>query len=108
MVLNPYFVLVLSIAVFETVDEAVSLANASDYSLSASVFSADVWAARKVASRMRSGKYIVSPCQSCDRSIFRSISYPKDTPTLMARPFTQNPLMVLLDWGKPPARCMIS
>ncbi|KAF4617005.1 hypothetical protein D9613_008508 [Agrocybe pediades] len=46
---------VLSIATFETVDEAVSLANASDYSLSASVYSADVWAAKKIASRIRSG-----------------------------------------------------
>ena len=54
---------VLILAVVDTVDEAVELANASDYSLVASLWTKDVYNAVNVAMRIRSGVwfYFVSP-----------------------------------------------
>ncbi|KAF9564492.1 ALDH-like protein [Agrocybe pediades] len=49
------FAPVLSFATFETVEEALELANASDYSLSAAVYTNDWYLARDVGSRIRSG-----------------------------------------------------
>ncbi|KDR72513.1 hypothetical protein GALMADRAFT_252630 [Galerina marginata CBS 339.88] len=49
------FAPVLVFAVFETIDEAVEMANASDYSLSASLWSGDVYAAQSIAARVHSG-----------------------------------------------------
>ena len=46
----------VGIAVVDTVDEAVKLANATDYSLSAAVWTKDVNLAIKVASCIRAGK----------------------------------------------------
>lgn len=49
----------LSVVVFvvvETVDEAVETANASEYSLSASLWTRDVYAAQSTASRIRAGQ----------------------------------------------------
>lgn len=47
--------LVIVFAAVETVDEAVDLANASDYSLAASIWSADQYAAQRTAARIHSG-----------------------------------------------------
>ena len=46
---------VLVFAVVDTIDEAVELANASNYSLSASLWTKDVYNAINVAMRIRSG-----------------------------------------------------
>ena len=46
---------VLAVAVVDTIDEAVELANASDYSLSAALWTKDVYNAINVAMRIRSG-----------------------------------------------------
>ena len=46
---------VLVFAVVDTIDEAVELANASEYSLSASLWTKDVYNAINVAMRIRSG-----------------------------------------------------
>ena len=46
---------VLVLAVVDTIDEAVELANASDYSLVASLWTKDVYNAMNVARRIRSG-----------------------------------------------------
>ncbi|KAF8477955.1 aldehyde dehydrogenase [Russula ochroleuca] len=46
---------VLILAVVDTIDEAVELANASDYSLAASLWTKDVYNAMNVAMRIRSG-----------------------------------------------------
>jgi len=46
---------VLVFAVVDTIDEAVELANASEYSLSAALWTKDVYSAMNVAMRIRSG-----------------------------------------------------
>jgi len=51
---------VIGIAVAETVDEAVELANASDYSLTASVWSKDIVQALAVAGRIRAGSIAIN------------------------------------------------
>jgi acyl-CoA reductase-like NAD-dependent aldehyde dehydrogenase len=48
---------VLVFAVVDTIDEAVELANASEYSLSAALWTKDVYNAMNVAMRIRSGVY---------------------------------------------------
>ena len=48
--------IVLSIAVVDTVDEAVELANSSEYTLAASLWTNDVYNAMDVAMRVRSGE----------------------------------------------------
>lgn len=48
--------LVTVFAVFDSIDDGVDMANDTDYSLSASVFTRDVHAAMNIASRIRSGK----------------------------------------------------
>ena len=52
--------LVIVFVVVETVDEAVETANASDYSLSASLWTSDVYAAQSTASRIRAGQWFKS------------------------------------------------
>jgi acyl-CoA reductase-like NAD-dependent aldehyde dehydrogenase len=49
------FAPVLSFAVVETIDEAIDMANASDYSLTASLWSGDLYAAQSIAARIHSG-----------------------------------------------------
>jgi acyl-CoA reductase-like NAD-dependent aldehyde dehydrogenase len=49
--------LVIVFIVVETVDEAVETANASEYSLSASLWTSDVYAAQSTASRIRAGQW---------------------------------------------------
>jgi acyl-CoA reductase-like NAD-dependent aldehyde dehydrogenase len=46
---------ILALAVVDTIDEAVELANVSDYSLAASLWTKDVYNAINVAMRIRSG-----------------------------------------------------
>jgi acyl-CoA reductase-like NAD-dependent aldehyde dehydrogenase len=46
---------ILALVVIDTIDEAVELANASDYSLTASLWTKDVYNAINVAMRIRSG-----------------------------------------------------
>ncbi|KAF9260621.1 aldehyde dehydrogenase [Marasmius fiardii PR-910] len=46
---------VVSLSVVETVDEAVELANASDYSLTSSLWTSDIYKAHEVASRINAG-----------------------------------------------------
>jgi acyl-CoA reductase-like NAD-dependent aldehyde dehydrogenase len=46
---------VLAVAVVDTIDEAVELANASDYSLSAALWTNDVYNAINLAMRIHSG-----------------------------------------------------
>ncbi|KAF8189363.1 Aldehyde/histidinol dehydrogenase [Pholiota molesta] len=46
---------VMVFAVADTVDEAVDLANASDYSLAASLWTGDIFAGQAIASRIRAG-----------------------------------------------------
>lgn len=62
-ILNPYYtelilryLLVIMFSVVESIDEAVQLANTSDYSLVASVWTRDVNTALDVASRIRASK----------------------------------------------------
>lgn len=45
--------LVIVFAVVDTIDEAVETANASEYSLSASLWTGDLYAAQLIASRVR-------------------------------------------------------
>jgi hypothetical protein len=47
---------VIAFAVVDTVDQAVELANSSDYSLTASLWTRNVHSALDVASRIRAGK----------------------------------------------------
>ncbi|KAI0298081.1 aldehyde dehydrogenase [Multifurca ochricompacta] len=51
---------VLALAVVDTIDEAVQLANASDYSLAASLWTKDVYNAINVAMRIRSGSVSIN------------------------------------------------
>ncbi|KAF8656531.1 hypothetical protein AX16_002495 [Volvariella volvacea WC 439] len=46
---------VLAFAQFDTVEEAITLANKSEYSLTASVWTADIYLGQEVASRLHSG-----------------------------------------------------
>ena len=48
--------LVLGVTIVDTVDEAVELANATDYSLAGAVWTRDVNTALDVASRIYAGK----------------------------------------------------
>ncbi|KAI5118594.1 hypothetical protein M0805_004169 [Coniferiporia weirii] len=57
---------VVGIAVVDTIDEAVEMANATDYTLTASVWTKDVNQALDVASRIRSG------CTSVNGATFHS------------------------------------
>ena len=50
----------LAVAVVDTVDEAVSLANASDYSLSSALWTKDMRQAFAVARRIRAGQVFVN------------------------------------------------
>ena len=54
MLLNVFFA-VLVLAVADTVDELVEMANASEYSLSVGVWSSNIGAAQRVANRIRAG-----------------------------------------------------
>lgn len=56
--------LVLAIAVVDTVDEAVELANDSEYSLVSSLWTTNVHKAFEVGSRIRAGE--ITPNQSFD------------------------------------------
>jgi acyl-CoA reductase-like NAD-dependent aldehyde dehydrogenase len=49
-------IIVMVFAVADTVDEAVDLANASEYSLAASLWTGDIFAGQAIASRIRAGK----------------------------------------------------
>lgn len=49
--------LVIVVSVADTIDEAVELANASDYSLVASLWTRDINLAFEVAPRIRAGQY---------------------------------------------------
>lgn len=57
----------MAIAVADTVDEIVELANASDYTLVASLWTKDVNTALDVAGRVRSGQLFSLPCQMYTR-----------------------------------------
>ena len=52
--------LVIVFAVADTIDEAITLANASDYTLTAAVWTSNIYSAQLVTSRVRSGKKIFS------------------------------------------------
>lgn len=47
---------VTAFAIADSVDEAVELANSSDYSLSASLWTSDVYAGQAIASQVRAGE----------------------------------------------------
>ena len=51
---------VFTISVVDTVDEAVELANATQYSLTSSLWTNDVTQAMEVSERIRSGQVIVN------------------------------------------------
>lgn len=53
--MTAFYVLVLAIAVVDTVDEAVELANDSEYSLVSSLWTTNVHKAFEVGSRIRAG-----------------------------------------------------
>jgi len=46
---------VATITVFDTTEEGINLANASDYSLAAAVWTRDIWEGQRVASRIYAG-----------------------------------------------------
>lgn len=50
--------LVIVIVAADSIDEAVELANASDYSLSAALWTSNLYLAKEVSSRIRSGTSI--------------------------------------------------
>lgn len=56
-----HFGIVIVFAVVDSVDEAVDLANDSDYSLMASVWSKDGDVAIDTARRIRAGAYLSNP-----------------------------------------------
>ncbi|KAG6849253.1 hypothetical protein H0H93_010002 [Arthromyces matolae] len=90
---------VLVFVVINTVNEAVELANASDYSLTAGVWSSDVYAAQQVAARVRAGMVSVLFFvyqQALDLDSLLSI---QDLLISMVRRFIQNLLQVHEDWG---------
>lgn len=72
--MRPYGILTLQLPVLvliaaDSIDEAVDLANASDYSLTAALWTSDLYLAKSISSRIRSGT-----------SSYRSISnHPTDT-----------------------------
>ena len=49
---------VIVFAVVETVDEAVDTANATEYSLSAALWTKDIYNGQKIASCIRAGQYL--------------------------------------------------
>ncbi len=51
-----YAHIVITIAVVDTVDEAVDLANSTEYSLAASLWTKDINKALDVSGRIRSGR----------------------------------------------------
>lgn len=51
---------VMTVAIFDTIDEAVELANASSYSLTSSLWTSDVRKALDISPRIRSGKVLVN------------------------------------------------
>lgn len=56
--------LVIVVVVVDTIDEAIKLANASEYSLSASLWTGDVYAAQRTASRIRAGQHFTQSIPS--------------------------------------------
>ena len=46
---------VATISVFDTTEEAINLANASEYSLAAAIWTRDIWEGQKLASRIYAG-----------------------------------------------------
>ncbi len=50
--------LVIAFTTFETIDEAIELANATTYSITSSVWSENYATALEVASQLRFGKYL--------------------------------------------------
>jgi acyl-CoA reductase-like NAD-dependent aldehyde dehydrogenase len=59
--------LVVVFTVAETVQEAIELANASEYSLAASLWTSNVFEGQQIAGLIRSGQYIIHPSYG-DRS----------------------------------------
>lgn len=55
---------VLSILPYATEEEAIALANDSDYGLAGWVYSADIAAARRIAARMRTGRVYLNGAPS--------------------------------------------
>ncbi len=52
----PTSIIELSITTFDTIDEAIELANMSDYTLSSSLWTSDLGAAEKLAPQIRTGE----------------------------------------------------
>ena len=69
LVQNEVFGPVLSIQSFDTEDEAIALANGTDYGLSAGVFTRDISRAHRMVSRLRAGVVHVNTYGGADVSV---------------------------------------
>lgn len=80
---------VVSLAVVDTVDEAVELANASEYTLSAGLWTKDVYLAHEVGAKIRSSELWRAAWDACSVSHVRGTG-PQITSMSMGLRFTKN------------------
>jgi acyl-CoA reductase-like NAD-dependent aldehyde dehydrogenase len=67
--------LVVVFAVAETVQEAIELANASEYSLSASLWTSNVFEGQRIAGLIRTGRHIVLSYGDCTKHFLSNRLY---------------------------------
>ena len=96
---TPY--LVVGITVVDTIDEAVELANSTDYSLVASVWTSDLSVGLQVGAKIRAGSYSYNFTSSFtfgDLYYFQTIQVARLSMDLPSSPNQHTDILVLGEW----------